>query len=93
MLWEIMSVEGGVSGGRCQWREVSVEVGVSGGRCQWRKRTDSKGERTRPSNIQFLLNITKSGIGSCIAPKAGLARHPAKGRCSAEISGLNSSGV
>ena len=22
----------------------------------------------------------KSGIGSCIAPKAGLARHPAKGR-------------
>jgi hypothetical protein len=28
--------------------------------------------------------ILKSRIGSCIAPKAGLARHPAKGRYGAE---------
>jgi len=27
----------------------------------------------------FGMNI-KSGIGSCIAPKAGLVRHPVKGR-------------
>ena len=26
----------------------------------------------------YFANL-KSGIGSCIAPKAGLARHPAKG--------------
>ena len=25
----------------------------------------------------------KSGIGSCIAPKAGIARHPVKGMCRA----------
>ena len=27
-----------------------------------------------------MSNFLKSGIGSCIAPKAGLARHPAKGK-------------
>ena len=28
----------------------------------------------------YMSNFLKSGIGSCIAPKAGLARHPAKGK-------------
>ena len=28
----------------------------------------------------FGETFTKSGIGSCIAPKAGLARHPVEGR-------------
>ena len=31
-----------------------------------------------------MSNFLKSGIGSCIAPKAGLARHPVKGRYTAE---------
>ena len=30
--------------------------------------------------IYFIMYHIKSGIGSCIAPKAGIARHPAKGR-------------
>ena len=36
----------------------------------------------------FGVNNQKSGIGSCIAPKAGLARPPAKGRFGAGASGL-----
>ena len=28
--------------------------------------------------FMYFVNL-KSGIGSCIAPKAGIARHPAKG--------------
>ena len=32
--------------------------------------------------FMYFVNL-KSGIGSCIAPKAGLARHPAKGMCRA----------
>jgi hypothetical protein len=31
---------------------------------------------------------SKSGIGSCIALKAGLARHPAMGKCGAGSLGL-----
>ena len=31
-----------------------------------------------------MSNFLKSGIGSCIAPKAALARDPVKGRCTAE---------
>ena len=37
--------------------------------------------------FMYFVNL-KSGIGSCIAPKAGLARHPAKGMCGARVSEL-----
>ena len=43
--------------------------------------------------VLLFLYAHKSGIGSCIALKAGLARRPAKGRCGAEVSGFYSSGV
>ena len=48
------------------------------------------------SVLHFISNFhvkLKSGIGSCIAPKAGLARHPAKGRCRAGISRFYSFGI
>ena len=37
--------------------------------------------------FMYFVNL-KSGLGSCIAPKAGLARHPAKGMCGARVSEL-----
>ena len=33
--------------------------------------------------VLFCFVYLKSGIGSCIAPKAGFAHHPAKGKCGA----------
>ena len=58
------------------------------------RKTISNEARKRPQFcfISFVYSL-KSGIGSCIAQKAGLARHPAKGRYGAEISGFYSSGV
>ena len=47
--------------------------------------------------MNFLFNLDsnqiKSGIRPCIAPKAGLARYPAKGKYGAGISGSLDSGV
>ena len=37
--------------------------------------------------FMYFVNL-KSGIGSCIAPKAGIARHPAKGIYGARVSEL-----
>ena len=34
--------------------------------------------------FMYFANL-KSGLGSCIAPKAGLARHPAKGMYGARV--------